>query len=80
MELGGAATVRAGHRGAVVSVFFCQVPLEGLSGDAVCDGADAELVVAEEVGVVRGGEVLRQFADLGVDGLADYLLQILDLS
>ena len=53
--------------------------LEGLGGDPVGEGADLELVVPEEVGVVGRGEVLRQLADLGVDGLADGPLQILDL-
>ena len=33
-------------------------------------GAELELVVSEEVGVVGGGEVGRQLCDLGVDGLA----------
>ena len=59
--------------------FLPQVLLDGLGGDPVGQGADLELVLAEEVGVVGGGEVGRQFADLGVDGLADGLLEVLDL-
>ena len=55
------------------------MPLDGLGGDLVGDGADRELVVAEEVGVVGGGEVGGQFVDLGVDGLADGLGEVLDL-
>ena len=53
--------------------------LDGLGGDLVGEGADLELVVAEEVGIVGGGEVGGQFADLGVDGLADGSGEVLDL-
>ena len=51
--------------------FSRQVLLEGLGGDLVGRGADLELVVAEEVGIVGGGKVGGEFVDLGVDGLAD---------
>jgi hypothetical protein len=56
-----------------------QVLLEGLGGDLVGQGADLELVIAEEVGVVGGGEVGGEFADLGVDGFADGSGEFLDL-
>ena len=62
-----------------IRFFSRQVLLDGLGGDLVGDGADLELVVAEEVGVVGGGEVGGQFVDLGVDGLADGLREVLDL-
>jgi hypothetical protein len=45
--------------------------LDGFGGDLVGQGADLELIVAEEMGIVGGGEVGGQFADLGVDGLMD---------
>ena len=48
-------------------------------GDLVGEGANLELVVAEEVGVVRSREVRGQLADLAVDGLVDRLGQVLDL-
>src|SRR4051794_9513091 len=41
--------------------------------------ADLELVGTEQVRVVGGGEVGGQFGDLGVDGLADGLRELLDL-
>jgi hypothetical protein len=47
------------------------VPLDGLGGDPVGQGADLELVGAEEVGVVGGDEVGGQFVDLGGDGILD---------
>ena len=53
--------------------------LDGLGGDLVGDGADLELVVAEEVSVVGGCEVGGQVLDLGVDGLVDFLGEALDL-
>jgi hypothetical protein len=56
-----------------------QVLFDRLGGDLVRQGTDLELVVAEEVGIVGGGEVGGQFADLGVDGLADRSGEILDL-
>jgi len=59
--------------------FSRQVLLVGLGGDLQGDGADLEFVVAEEVGVVGVGEVGGQFADLGLDGLANGPLQLVDL-
>jgi hypothetical protein len=56
-----------------------QVLLDGLGGDLVRQGADGELVLAEEMRVVGGGEVGGQFADLGVDGLSDGLGERVDL-
>ena len=53
--------------------------LDCLGGDPVRQGADLELIFAEEVGVVGMGEVGSKLADLGVDGLADRLLEIRDL-
>jgi len=55
------------------------VLLDRLGGDLVGEGADRELVLAEEVGVVGGGEVGGELADLGVDGLADLLGECLDV-
>src|SRR3954469_23820400 len=59
--------------------FLRQMLLDGLGGDLVGEGADLELIVAEEVGVVGGGEVGGEFIELGVDGLADGLGQVVDL-
>jgi hypothetical protein len=56
-----------------------QVPLDGLGGDLVRQGADRELVVAEEVGVVGGEEVGGQLVDLGGDGRMDLASESLDL-
>src|SRR5947209_8785598 len=42
-------------------------------------GTDLELVGAEEVGVVGGGEVGGQFVEFGVDGLADLPGESLDV-
>jgi len=53
--------------------------LKRLGGDLEREGADLELVVAEDVSVVGRGEVGGEFADLGLDGLADGLGKILDL-
>ena len=44
------------------------------------EAADREFVVAEDVGIVRGGEVGSEFADLGVDGLTDSSDEVIDLS
>jgi len=55
------------------------VALEGLGGDLVGDGADLELVLAEEMGVVGGREVGGELVDLDVDGHADLLGEALDL-
>ena len=44
------------------------------------EGADPEFVVAEDVGIVRGGEVGGQFVDLGVDGLTDGSGEVIDFS
>lgn len=52
--------------------------LDGLGGDFVRQGAHVKLVLAEEVGIVGGGEVGSEFADFGVDGLADGLGQCVD--
>ena len=41
---------------------------------------DPEFVVAEDVGIVRGGEVGGQFVDLGVDGLTDGSGEVIDFS
>jgi hypothetical protein len=54
------------------------VLLDRLGGDLVGEGADLEFVLSEEMGVVGGGKVGGQFADLGVDGLADGLGEILE--
>src|SRR5690348_9229355 len=69
---------RAGSKSA--SSYFCQprffsrqVLLDRLGGDLLGEGADLELVPPEQVGVVGRGEVGGEFADLGVDGLADGL-------
>jgi hypothetical protein len=51
----------------------------GLGGDLMGQRADLKLVVAEEVGVVGGGEVGGEFADFGVDGLADVLGELSDV-
>ena len=59
--------------------FSRQVLLNGLGGDLLGDGADLELVVAEEVSVVGGREVGGQVLDLGADGLVDLLGEALDL-
>lgn len=53
--------------------------LDGLGGDLVGDGADLELIVAEEVGIVGGGEVGGEFVEFGIDGLADGSGEIVDL-
>jgi hypothetical protein len=37
------------------------------------------LIVAEEVGIVGGSEVGRQFTDLGLDGLANSFFEVIDL-
>ena len=60
--------------------FLRQVLLEGLGRDLVGEGTDLELVVAEEMGVVGGGEVGGEFVDLGVDRFADGFGEVLDLS
>jgi hypothetical protein len=52
---------------------------DGLGGDLVGEGADLELVVAEEVGIVGAEEVGSEFADLGVDGLVDLSGELLDV-
>src|SRR5512135_226523 len=52
--------------------------LNRLGGDLVGEGADLELVVAKEVGVVGGGEVGGQLVDLGLDRLADGSREVLD--
>ena len=57
-----------------------QVLLEGLGRDPVGEGTDLELVVAEEMGVVGGGEVGGEFIDLGVDRVTDGFGEVLDLS
>jgi hypothetical protein len=59
--------------------FSRQVGLDGLGGDLVGEGADLELVVAEEVGVVGADEVGGELADLGVDGLVDLPGELLDV-
>jgi len=59
--------------------FLLQVLPDRLGGDLVGDGADLELVVAEEVGVVGGDEVGGEFADLVVGGLTDGSGEIVDL-
>src|SRR5207248_11781372 len=56
-----------------------QVLLDRPGGDLVGQSADLELVLAEEVGIVRGGEVGGEFADLAVDGFVNGSGQILDL-
>ena len=60
--------------------FLREALFDGLGGDLVREGADRELVVAEDVGIVRGGEVGSEFADLGVDGLTDSSDEVIDLS
>jgi len=60
--------------------FFRQALLNRLGGDLERDGADLELVVTEDVGIVRGGEVGSEFADLGVDGLTDGSGEVIDFS
>jgi hypothetical protein len=55
------------------------VLLEGLGGNRVGQGADLELVVAEEAGVVGGGELGGEFADLGVDSRAEGSGEVVDL-
>jgi hypothetical protein len=55
------------------------VLLDRLGGDPVGEGADLELVVAEEVGVVGGGEVGGELVEFGVDGLVDGSGEIVDL-
>jgi hypothetical protein len=42
--------------------------------------ADSEFVVAEDVGIVGGGEVGGQLVDLGVDGLTDSSGEVIDFS
>jgi hypothetical protein len=80
VELGRLAAMRASHAGPLVSVFFLrQVPLDGLGGDPVGQGADPELVVAGEVGVVAGQEVGGQLVDLGGDGVVDLARESLDV-
>ena len=59
--------------------FLRQVGLDGFGGDFEGEGADLELVVADEVGVVGGGKVGGEFADLGVDGLVDLAGELLDV-
>jgi hypothetical protein len=59
--------------------FLRQVLLDGLGGDLVRQGEDRELVLAEEVGIVGGGEVGGEFADLGVDRLTEGSGEIVDL-
>lgn len=53
--------------------------LDRLGGDPVSGEADLELVIAEEVGIIGGGKVGGEFADLAVDGLVNGSGQILDL-
>ena len=80
VERGGLITVRAGHAGAWGAVFLrARALLEGLGGALVGEDADLELVVAEEVGVVGGGEVGGQLVNLGLDRLAEGLSKVLDL-
>lgn len=54
--------------------------LDGLGSEPLGRGADLELVVTEEVGIVGGGEVGGKFADLGVHCLADGSGEFVDLS
>ena len=58
--------------------FDREVLLDRLGGDPLGEGADLELVVAEQVGVIGGGEVGGQFANLHVDGLANSLSKIFE--
>src|SRR5262249_29221811 len=50
-----------------------------LGGDLVGEGADPELVLAEAVGIIGGGEIGGEFADLAVDSFVDGSGEILDL-
>ena len=45
--------------------------LDRLGGDLVGQGADLEFVVAEEVGVLNGGQVGCELANLAVDGFVN---------
>ncbi len=60
-------------------VFLRQPLFDGLGGDLVGEGADAEFVVAEDMGLVGVGEVGGEFVDLGVDGLSDGSSEVIDL-
>ena len=81
VELGRLVAVRAGHAGPFIAVFFCASRCStALAAILSRDGADLELVVAEDVGIVRGGEVGSEFADLGVDGLTDGSGEVIDFS
>ncbi len=60
-------------------VFFRQSLCEGLGGNLVGEGANPEFVVAEDVGIVGGGEGGSEFADLGVNGLMDGSGEVIDL-
>src|SRR5271157_2188235 len=62
-----------------IRFFLRQALLDRLRGDPVSKGADLELVVAEDVGVVSAGEIGGEFANLVIDGLADCLGEVLDL-
>src|SRR5208337_1093227 len=62
-----------------IRFFLRQALLDRLRGDPVSKGADLELVVAEDVGVVSVGEIGGEFANLVIDGLADCLGEVVDL-
>ena len=80
VELSSLAAVGAGHAGSLVPIFFfarcCSIALAAILW---ARGADLELVVAEEMGVLGGGQVGGQFADLTVNGLVNSSGQVLDL-
>ena len=59
--------------------FLREALLDRLGGDLVSNIADLELVVTEDVGVVGGGEVGGQLADLSIDCFADGSGEILNL-
>jgi hypothetical protein len=52
---------------------------DGLGGDLVGEGTDSEFVVAEDVGIVRVGEVGGESVDLGIHGLSDGSGEVIDL-
>ena len=63
-----------------IRFFLRQALFDGLGGHLVRESADCELVVTEDVAIVRGGEVGSEFADLGVDGLTDGSGEVIDFS
>ena len=69
--------VLQGHAGPLVAIFLRQVLLDRLGRDLVGQGADRELVLAEEVGIIGGSQVGGEFADLAVDGFMNGPGQIL---